>query len=273
MFQYKNITLGSDPEFFISDKKGKLISSIGLINGTKDSPQLLPFLGEGFAIQTDNVLGEFNIPATNDPHEAMISIAIMKAYVSGFLADKGLLPKYMASGVYKKNQLNSYEAKLFGCSVDYNAWTENENPRPEGDATSLRSAGCHFHFGYEDPTIENTINVIKALDLFLGVPSVVLDPDTDRRKLYGKAGAFRPTKFGGEYRSMSGYFISSNELTEWCFKQVIAAMEYLNEFGVSEIIKDGELIQATINSGDVDLANELITKYQWAFVENNNLKK
>ena len=59
IFQYKNITIGSDPEFFVQNKDGKLISSIGVIDGTKDIPKRLKFLGNGFAIQKDNVLGEF----------------------------------------------------------------------------------------------------------------------------------------------------------------------------------------------------------------------
>jgi hypothetical protein len=260
-FQYKNITLGSDPEFFITDKKGKLVSSIGIIDGTKYEPQVLNMLGKGFAIQTDNVLGEFNIPPATTAHEATQNIAIMKAYITGFLADKGLLPKYMASAVYPSSELKSKEAKAFGCSVDYNAWTEVPNPKPCGERTSLRSAGCHFHLGFDNHDEQSCLNAIKAFDLFLGVPSVMIDPDNKRRQLYGKAGCFRFTDFGFEYRSMSGYFISSNELTEWCFNQIFEAVKYLNENGINEILKDGELIQNAINNGDKNIAERLITKY------------
>lgn len=260
-FKYKNITLGSDPEFFISNNKGKLISSIGIIKGTKYDPQKLPFLGDGFAIQTDNVLGEFNIPVATTPHEATTSIAIMKAYIAGFLADKGLMPKYMASGVYMRDQLSSDEAKAFGCSPDYNCWTESINEKPCGEKTSLRSCGFHTHFGYDNPNEEASINALKAFDLFLGVPSVIIDPDTRRRELYGKAGCFRFTSFGCEYRVLSGYFISSNELTKWCFNQMIEAILYLEEFGINEIQKDSELIQKAINNGDKVIAEKLIEKY------------
>jgi len=261
MFQYKNITVGSDPEFFICNKRGKLISSIGIISGSKHDPKKLKHLGEGFAIQTDNVLGEFNIPPSNTAHEATTSIAIMKAYISGFLDDKGLLPKYMASGVYTKDQLNSYEARQFGCSPDYNAWINDVNEAPDGNSTRLRSCGCHFHVGYDDNNDKANLDIIKALDVFLGVPSVLIDPDKDRRKLYGKAGAFRHTDFGVEYRSMSGYFISSNELTEWCFNQVFKAIDYLNSFGIEEINNDAINIQNCINNGDDELANFFIDKY------------
>lgn len=63
----------------------------------------------------------------------------MKAYITGFLADKGLLPKYMASAVYPASELKSREAKAFGCSVDYNAWTEMPNEKPCGEELALEA--------------------------------------------------------------------------------------------------------------------------------------
>ena len=142
-FQYKNITLGSDPEFFIRNKEDKLISSIGIIQGSKYVPQQLPELGNGFAIQTDNVLGEFNIPVCKTPHEATEKIAIMKAYISDFLAKEGLEPYYAASGNYEEDQLQSEQACAFGCDPDFNFWTGGMNERPIATDRSLRSAGFH----------------------------------------------------------------------------------------------------------------------------------
>ena len=43
--------------------------------------------------------------------------------------------------IVDEDQLQSPEAKLFGCSVDYNAYTEEPNPKPNGECTNLRSAG------------------------------------------------------------------------------------------------------------------------------------
>ena len=260
-FQYNNLTVGSDPEFFITNKEGKLVSSIGVIEGTKYDPQKLALLGAGFAIQTDNVLGEFNIPCSTTAHEAANSIAIMKAYISGFLSGKDLLPKYVASSTFDKSELNSAEARMFGCSPDYNAWTEDVNLKPDGNSTRLRSAGCHFHVGYDSPGEEESINVIKALDLFLGVPSILIDSDTKRRSLYGKSGCFRFCAFGCEYRTMSGFMLSSNELTKWCFDQIFIAMDFLNKNGIDEIQSDSELIQEAINDGNSEIAYALIEKY------------
>ena len=54
----------------------------------------------------------------------------------------------------------------------------------------------HIHIGYDNSTKETNFAIIKALDLFLGVPSLEIDLDERRRGLYGKAGCFRHKKYG-----------------------------------------------------------------------------
>ena len=262
IFQYKNITIGTDPEFFIQNSDGKLISSIGIIEGTKDIPNRLKFLGSGFAIQKDNVLGEFNVPHGYSAKEVSNSISIMKAYISGLLESKGLHPLYAASGEYDDDQLQSDEAKEFGCSPDFNAWTNSINKKPEGTFINLRSSGCHFHCGYDNKTAKRSRDLIKALDVFVGIPSVIIDTDTKRRTLYGKAGCFRHTMFGCEYRTPSGFMLSDQKLTEWAFGQIFEAINYLNEFGIEEINNDGAWIVETINSGNINEAKKIVEKYK-----------
>jgi len=262
IFQYKNITIGTDPEFFIQNKEGKLISSIGIINGTKDFPNRLKFLGAGFAIQKDNVLGEFNVPHGYSAQEVSNNISIMKAYISGLLESKGLHPVYAASGVYEDDQLTSDEAKEFGCSPDFNAWTNDVNKKPEGTSTNLRSCGAHVHLGYDNKTAKRSRDLIKAMDVFMGIPSIIIDTDTKRRSLYGKAGCFRHTMFGCEFRVLSGFFLSNSKLTEYIFGQAFEAIKYLNEFGIEEINNDKDWIVETINSGNIDEAKKIVDKYK-----------
>ena len=64
MKQIKNITIGSDPEFFIfSELENKFISPIGMYKGTKHNP--LPITENGHFIQVDGSSCEFNIPPCN----------------------------------------------------------------------------------------------------------------------------------------------------------------------------------------------------------------
>lgn len=116
--------------------------------------------------------------------------------------------------------------------------------------------------GYENKSAKRSRDIIKALDIFIGVPSVIIDTDTKRRSLYGKAGCFRHTYFGTEYRTPSGFMLSDSKLTEWLFDQVFEAINYLNEFGIDEINKDGEWIVKTINSGNIDEAKKIVKKYK-----------
>ena len=50
----KNFSFGSDPEYFvINESTKKIVSSINIIEGTKEEPETL---GDGFFILKDNIL-------------------------------------------------------------------------------------------------------------------------------------------------------------------------------------------------------------------------
>ena len=122
----------------------------------------------------------------------------MKDYINKFV--KNINPNLgilcSASQMVDEDQLNSPQAQEFGCSVDYNAYTKMANPKPEGTKTNLRSCGFHLHLGYENPNIDTSLMLVKYLDMYLGVPSVLRDTDSRRRSLYGKAGCFRLCRYG-----------------------------------------------------------------------------
>jgi hypothetical protein len=116
-----------------------------------------------------------------------------------------------------------------GCEPDYNAWTLSENIPPDYITTNTRAAGGHLHISFDQAvnSPENRVKFVKALDLVLGVPSVIFDGDKERRKLYGKAGAFRPKDTnnsdpydGVEYRTLSNFWLRSNELMSFVYQGV-----------------------------------------------------
>lgn len=194
-----NITIGADPELFIiNEKTKKVVSSIGLIPGEKGNPYKAEDMPNGFGLETDNILAEFNIPPVDTCVSFINNIEYMKGYIDKFVKSKnpnlGIL--CTASRVVDASQLKSRQAQLFGCDVDYNAYTEAPNPKPEGSKTNLRSAGFHIHIGYKDNNIDTSVALVKYLDMYLGIPSVVKDKDKRRRSLYGKAGSFRLTPYG-----------------------------------------------------------------------------
>ena len=189
----RNITVGADPELFIvNEKTGKVVSSIGIIPGEKGNAWKSDDMPEGFGIEVDNILGEFNIPPCKTKEEFINNIEYMKDYIDRFVKEKNpdLGIQCIASREVDEDQLQSDEAKLFGCSPDFNAYTEMENEKPDGESTNLRSAGFHIHIGYDNNDIDTSVQLVKYLDLYLGVPAVIDDPDKKRRSLYGKAGSF-----------------------------------------------------------------------------------
>lgn len=262
MNKINNYLVGADPELFLCNSKtNKIISSIGLIPGVKGKAYRPTGYSAGYGIQIDNILAEFNIPPTNNIEDFTNSILNMKHYIRNFV--KQVNEDYdivcQGSAFVDEDQLTSPEAKEFGCSPDYNAWTQDINPKPKGETTNLRTTGCHFHIGYDNPNVETSLEIVKTFDLFLGVPSILIDPDDRRRELYGKAGCFRLTSYGVEYRTLSGYFISSIPIIQYCFKQIQKALEFINQgYSVEE---DKVSILEAINNNNKQVAQELVNKY------------
>ncbi len=267
----KNITIGADPELFLINKKtGKVISSIGIIPGEKGNAYQGD-MPDGFGLQIDNILAEFNIPVTTlgEKNRFVSDIMYAKEYIRNYISK--INPNYdilcQASAEVPEKELKSDEAKQFGCSVDYNAYTMDANPRPEGDTTNLRTTGCHIHIGYENPNARTSIEIVKYLDACLGVASVLIDTDTERRKLYGKAGCFRLTAYGVEYRVLSGFFISSPEVIYMMYDLMAYS---LSKFNNGSPIPPNKIIEDIINNNNTELARLVLKKY---FFGSNTVKQ
>lgn len=147
------------------------------------------------------------------------------------------------------------------CDPDYNAWTEEQNPKPEGAATNLRSAGFHIHIGYDGNNTDTSLKIIKHLDMYLGVPSVLADPDVERRKLYGKAGAFRLQPWGVEYRVLSSYMMSSPVFLRNIFRTTVAVTNFVLAKHNNIPIDGSYVIQNIINESNVEEAKKFCKKY------------
>lgn len=260
-------TIGCDPEFFLRDKKtGKLLSAIPYINGTKDSPQLLP---NGGNIQRDNVALE----VATDPASSMeIFVRNVKNTLSE--AIKIIPPETeiiaQPSASFEKDQLDHPEAQAFGCEPDYDAWEVRENEKPYADDASFRSCGAHIHLGTTGKDenaflleFEGKLQTVKVMDCVHGIISTVLDSNSDsinRRKLYGSPGAHRPKEYGVEYRVLSNYWLKS--------PVTVMLMYHLSQ-DVLKLVRDGaanDLIEAmgqnqvrtTISTGDINAAMKMV---------------
>ncbi|MCI0562398.1 MAG: hypothetical protein MN733_28260, partial [Nitrososphaera sp.] len=197
-------TIGGDPELFLADAQGKFISAVGLIGGTKKAPRQIEGMATGFCVQEDNVAAEFNIPPSDNAITFGWNIQQMVSYLEEKARDLKLRIRIVPSARFDQTQLKDAATLVFGCDADFNAWTGKQNNKPYCNDPQLRTCGGHVTVGTDLPTRM----CIKAEDLYLGVPSVVLDGDLRRRKLYGAAGCYRETAFGHEYRVLSNFWIT-----------------------------------------------------------------
>ena len=256
------LTFGADPELFIiNTKTKKVVSAVGLIPGEKGNPWKFDDMPEGFGLETDNILAEFNIPPVKDGISFINNIQYMQNYIDRFIKainpDLGI--KCAASQVVPASELQSEQARMFGCDVDYNAYTQEPNEKPCGEATNIRSSGFHIHLGYENPDVDTSLTLIKYLDAYLGVPSILKDKDKKRRTLYGKAGCFRLTDYGCEYRTLSSAMMSSTARLNFVWKQLSKAISAAK---CEAILPSSIDVQEAINNSDIKLAESLISSFK-----------
>lgn len=251
----KKLLIGCDPEVFIYDKSSlKYVSSIGRIGGNKDVPS--PLFSSGFYALEDNVMVEFNVPPANNSFDLFNNIQIAQSEIKElFLKDNELLSN-IAAVEFEFEQLNNPQAQEFGCMPELIVWTGKETKANAKDAGLLRTAGGHIHVGFSDMNKEN---MVKALDLTLGVPSVLIDEDIVRNKLYGKAGSYRNKPYGVEYRVLSNYWINNSKIVDWIFKQVNLALSIHNTFDFNRFEKD---IVSCINSNDSVMAKAICQEFK-----------
>jgi len=265
--------VGADVEGFLVNSKMQPIPCIGLINGTKEKPTPV-FLNDdyGFAIQEDNVMPEYNIPAANTPEIFARNIALMRGWLANHFAGKYRL-EYVsnASMFFIDKQLTHPQALKFGCEPDYCAWTQSVNEMPIGVDPLLRTSGGHLHVSYlldGEAKLENhpeylpiMEKLVQVMDLNLGIPSLFMDRDKIRRKLYGKAGAFRPKPYGHEYRVLSPFWTVTQDHSKWAFEQIKTTIKQVNDgFNISPVV--GRAIQKAINTSNLKIAENLIRNFK-----------
>ncbi len=254
------LLIGSDPEAFLRNRKTQeIVSAIGLIPGSKHEPCPMDGLPAGFCIQTDNIMVEWCVPAVNNPIDMYANMQKCISYTNSIIpADLEVV--IQASAFVNPEYLKTRQAKTFGCEPSFNAWTYNVNQAPS-NKTTLRTCGGHIHVGYDNPNDETRIAIIRAFDLFLNIPSLILDKDDDRKSMYGKAGEFRAKNYGVEFRGLSNYWLQSLSHVKTIFNGIDKAVDFVN---ADQKIPDVDqlLIQETINNNDKASAYKLIAKYE-----------
>ena len=101
------ILVGCDPELFLEDTAGMVVSAVGLIGGTKREPRKIR--EDGCAVQEDNVAVEFCIPPCNEVNAFIETINFNLEYIAGYVKERGLSLRITASEDFPAEQLQSQQ--------------------------------------------------------------------------------------------------------------------------------------------------------------------
>jgi hypothetical protein len=213
-----NFSFGSDPEFMLTSQN-ELKSAIGILPKKERA-----IVKQNNHYYFDNVLAEIAIKPANTKDESIENIRKSLQGLSDAIGKNKFTIK--ASANYPKKELNCMDAKVAGCSPEWNVYTLECDYPPDEDVelldgyfqfkTPFRSAGGHIHIGsnmLQDPS--NAFSVVRMMDLFLGIPSIFIDTDPTskaRRRIYGHAGSHRTPEYGIEYRTLGNFWFSSPKI-------------------------------------------------------------
>lgn len=223
-------TIGADPEVFVS-KGGVPVSAYGMIKGDKRNP----FKVAQGAVQVDGMALEYNIDPAHTEEEFLNNLEVVKNQLKDMIGDAEFCDDISVHFDEKYLESQPPEAKELGCDPDYNAYTKDFNPTPDG-STNLRTVGGHVHVGgffvedADDPQQrDNAAKLACLLDEEVGVYSTLWDKDDERRSLYGVAGSFRPKTYGMEYRTMSNKWTTDKRLASFVYRGVERALARMFE--------------------------------------------
>lgn len=236
----RNSRVGTDLEYAVKHNGAYVPAGFLPIEGTKGNPTIL----ENGGVEIDCCAVEITPFPARSAEQFATNILSLLNEVKKRYSEVSL--ETVASIRFKQELLDAIpQANTMGCDPDFNAWTGRKNPRP-APKHGLRSFGGHVHI--EDGTKQT----IRACDMTLGMWSVLNDPDKERRKLYGKAGAFRPKPYGVEYRTLSNHWCDNEASIRKVFKLVRLAQDIEGDAEkLSKKFGGPDVIQRTINSSDV----------------------
>lgn len=210
-----SVSIGFDPEILLIDDNDEFLSVEGLVGGTKSKPVPIPemkksYFEQGFAMQEDNVMLEFNTAPANDWRHACNNVDLALHYVGMHIGDVSDARFYRGCvGTYSDAQLSTGQAREFGCSPDLDAYTRNfTTPISPAMLGNERYAGGHIHIGYGNTDIVPHSVVAQLADALVGLWEVYYKlSQGNRRQHYGTAGRYRVKPYGIEYRTPSNQWL------------------------------------------------------------------
>lgn len=239
------VTLGADPEIFLRDKSGRLIASEEVITGKEIAADPLADKRAGYSagIARDGIQVEFHPQARTCRQEVSLALSAAMQTLERLAAEKGARMDFTSVIEVSEEDFAVIppHAKELGCGRSFNVWDPTASVGVDGQTYRIRSAAGHVHLGLQnmqsmafDPESpngrhEHIPQLVKLLDLIVGNTCVLIDRDplaAKRRETYGRAGEYRTTSYGMEYRTLSNFWLRGPQLASmvWGLSRTAVAL-------------------------------------------------
>lgn len=214
--------IGTDPEVFLRSKStGEFVSAHGMFPGTKDQP--FPLGNYGF-MQVDGHALEFNtIPAESEDdfvEKVTLAFGALKEKVAEVDPDLEIVLSPIAHFDQVYFDSLPADSKVLGCTPDFSSEDGHQLDAPEIGNVPIRTSSGHIHIGwtkfdeeFDEVEFQKRLTVANTLTpALLKVSKRWETPESEeRRKYYGKEGAFRPKHYGVELRALDCLWLESED--------------------------------------------------------------
>jgi hypothetical protein len=181
---------------------------------------------------------EFNIPPVDNADDFVefirYSMTTLRSMISNHLEFS-----YLPSAEFEEIYTSTEQGSESGCKPDNNVWHDDER-KPNLEYTNIRVAGSHLHLSYLEPNEKTSLNFVKMFEVYGTIPTLKYEeklPAIFRRELYGSAGSYRIKPYGIEYRTLSSFWLQSEDMIRLIYDKVAESIERLNN-------DDGSLIES-----------------------------
>lgn len=216
------VLVGTDPEVFLRrTSTGEFISAYGRFPGTKENP--VPFGKYGF-MQVDGHALEFNIIPAKSEDEFVTHVSetfnLLKEEVKKH--DDSLEIALEPIAAFNPDYFAhlSPDSKVLGCDPDFSSITGDALDAPDISDVPIRTSSGHIHIGWteredqwSDTEFKKRLEIANRLTPHLLRVSSRWETSAseERRKYYGREGAFRPKHYGVELRVLDCLWLADEE--------------------------------------------------------------
>lgn len=244
--------VGADIEVFMANPANAVIvPCVEVFKGTKAEPYHPPSWDEGYFVQEDNVMCEFNVPPIAGARNGQKVMDKAKTYINKLAGTKKLQPVWnKVSHRFVLDDLKSKQAQTFGCEADYDAYAVGaRRVFPKADeASPWRSCGGHVHIGgdFKCPDFVAALFAEYYMGIMFNGLWTSPGKKVRRKEWYGLPGIFRPKPYGIEYRTPDNYWLRDSDNIYYMYDAANRCANHLTKTSALDLQRQFRAIPWTV---------------------------